>query len=470
MRFLFVLVSVLFLTTSLFANPTIFTVKIADNTEPYLGIWYKKAKNTEATYSRIPLSNPQEFSFELDIKFEQILHFEYADKRFPALVKSGQSLEFSFDGTNILNSLNFKGITATDNNFMAEFQRKFGVKNPVKYDLAYLSFSVAGTVSRQASSHTDKQYFQHRNERKKSAQDFLASKKAIIQPRIFEIYEKQVYYQDLTDRIAYLVINKDRLGLVGILKIKDQYPIPAISNKDAKLLDFPSYQNYLKARLQYEYLPGSYGNARQVAPIIYDLAGTNFTGKATWYLKSEILCTYINRTGDPSLGQERYPVFFKENPYKEYTAKVEKTYGSDLNALTSTPAPLLEAITEDGRNVALQDYQGRVVYVSFWASWCKPCLRNFEKSLDTRKKLQDMGVVLFNVSIDENKEAFYKSLERQSIIGVNALASNTDQTKIAYNLATIPAYYIIDKNGKFAFLSEGSNRDITEEFRVLVEK
>jgi thiol-disulfide isomerase/thioredoxin len=118
----------------------------------------------------------------------------------------------------------------------------------------------------------------------------------------------------------------------------------------------------------------------------------------------------------------------------------------------------------------LQDYQGKVVYISFWASWCKPCLKNFRNNENKRKELQDIGVVLYNVSIDDTKEAFLTALERQDILGVNVLALDTDKTKIEYNLTSIPAYYIIDKNGKFTFLSDDTSRNIVDEFREKIKE
>lgn len=452
------------------AAPSVFYVKIENNNEPYLGLWIEKVRGEAPVYNRIPLNNGDEISFELDIPFEQIMQLEYGKTRFPLLVKPSEQPKIYFSSFDIYNTLSFKGLSATENNFMAEYKREHGAKSSVKYDLAHLSFSVARTISNQASTHSDKQFFFHRDADKEATMAFLAANENQVDNKIFQQYKNKAIYDDLVNRISYFIVNKDRLGLIDLLKIKEAYPLPAGDYSNEKLLNSPAYQNYLKARLQYEYLPGDFGNAKHVAPIIYDLAQTNFTKKASWYLQAEILCVYINKTGAPAFGQERFPDFYKKNPYPEYTDKVRQTYGSDLNAITSTPAPLLEATTPTGKKVALQDYQGKVVYISFWASWCKPCLKNFRNNESKRKELQDIGVVLYNVSIDDNKEAFLASLARQDILGVNVLALDTDKTKIEYNLTSIPAYYIIDKNGKFTFLSEDTSRDIVDEFREKVRE
>ena len=452
------------------AAPSLFYVKIENNNEAYLGLWIEKTRGEAPVYNRIPLNNGDEISFELDIPFEQVMQLEYGKIRFPLLVKPGEQPKIYFSSFDLYNTLSFKGLSATENNFMAEYKREYGAKSSVKYDLAHLSFAVARTISNQASSHTAKQFFFHRDADKETVMSFLSANENQVDNKIFQQYKTKAIYDDLTNRITYFIVNKDRMGMIDLLKLKEAHPLPAGNYSDKSLLDSPAYQNYLKARLQYEYLPGDFGNAKHVSPIIYDLAQTNFSKKASWYLQSEILCVYINKTGAPAFGQERFPDFYKKNPYPEYTEKVKQTYGSDLNATTSTPAPLLEAITADGRKEALQDYQGQVVYISFWASWCKPCLKNFRNNENKRKELQDLGVVLYNVSIDDNKEAFLGALERQDILGVNVLALDTDKTKIEYNLTSIPAYYIIDKNGKFTFLSDDTSRDIVDEFREKVRE
>ena len=452
------------------AAPTLFDIQINNNTEPFLAFYVQKQRDADLVYSRIPLPTDGHTISEIEVPFDQIINFTYGKLSFPVSVRSGAECGIQFDGNNLYKSLTFTGDTAADNNFTAEYNRTYGKPDAVQFSLAHLPFTVAPTVAKQASTHTEEQFFRHRDEQKAAAELFLDRYRGTVSPDIFARVEKAVEYDDLSNRIAYLVVNKNRLTLPEILGVKDRHPLPPVDFKNEELPDYPAFQNYLQARMHYEFLPGAYGDVRQNAPIIYDLAQTAFSGRASWYLQAEILCRYLDKTGSAFFGQDRFPAFYKNNPYPAYTDKVQKVYGNALTGVASTPAPLLEAVTADGRPVALQDYQGKVVYISFWASWCKPCLSNFRKYKDLRRELQAMGVVLYNVSIDDTKEAFLRSLDRQPILGVNALAADTDKTKIEYNLSTIPAYYVIDKTGRFAFLSNEPGRDIKAEFRKLVNR
>ena len=133
-------------------------------------------------------------------------------------------------------------------------------------------------------------------------------------------------------------------------------------------------------------------------------------------------------------------------------------------------APDFEFVLADGSSKKLSDYEGQVLYISFWASWCGPCLTNFEKYEATRKELERIGVVLLNISVDKTEEAYKSSLIRQPIVGNNAWISDQSSIQEAYELYAIPTYHIITKDGDFYFLGDGSGRDVFGEFRALLEQ
>jgi len=132
-------------------------------------------------------------------------------------------------------------------------------------------------------------------------------------------------------------------------------------------------------------------------------------------------------------------------------------------------APDFEFILADGTPKKLSDYKGQVLYISFWASWCAPCLKNFKKYEATRTELEKMGVVLLNISVDQTQDAYKDLLIRQPIIGTNAWTIEKPRIQEAYELFAVPTYHIITKEGDFYFLGDGSGRDIFGEFRALLE-
>jgi len=59
----------------------------------------------------------------------------------------------------------------------------------------------------------------------------------------------------------------------------------------------------------------------------------------------------------------------------------------------------------NGKNVSLSDYQGKVVLMSFWATWCGPCKVEMAHLSEMYKELEGKGFVVLSVSSDDARTA-----------------------------------------------------------------
>lgn len=128
-------------------------------------------------------------------------------------------------------------------------------------------------------------------------------------------------------------------------------------------------------------------------------------------------------------------------------------------------APDFEFIHEKGEQKSLSDYEGEVVYVAFWASWCGPCISNFKKYNAMRKTLEEKGVVLLNVSLDRKKKDWEKALKNYTFLnGENVHVTELRKVMELYQLSTIPEYVILNKKMELVSLSQEKGRDIVADF------
>ena len=55
----------------------------------------------------------------------------------------------------------------------------------------------------------------------------------------------------------------------------------------------------------------------------------------------------------------------------------------------------------NGEDVSLVSYQGKVILLNFWATWCGPCKIEIPAFVELQDKYRDQGLVVLGVSIDD---------------------------------------------------------------------
>jgi len=114
-----------------------------------------------------------------------------------------------------------------------------------------------------------------------------------------------------------------------------------------------------------------------------------------------------------------------------------------------TPASDFTLPSLSGANIALSDTMGeQVVVLSFWATWCGPCLKEMPKLVKIQEELGDQ-VKIFWISVDDAKdEAKVTAIARRFKLPDDQVLKDFERKVVsAYHKRGVPPFtVVIDKN------------------------
>jgi thiol-disulfide isomerase/thioredoxin len=111
----------------------------------------------------------------------------------------------------------------------------------------------------------------------------------------------------------------------------------------------------------------------------------------------------------------------------------------------------LELQTLDARSAQLPGDENTFYLINFWATWCKPCIREIPALLELEKNLAGEGLKLIFISNEDGKkvESFINNRE----LGISSfLMPSAIET---YELLYLPTTYLISPDGQILLKQEG---------------
>lgn len=120
----------------------------------------------------------------------------------------------------------------------------------------------------------------------------------------------------------------------------------------------------------------------------------------------------------------------------------------------------------NGDKESLSDYQGKVVFLNFWATWCGPCRLEMPSMQKLYDEFKDDGLEIVAVNLGERQKTVVKFLEKNEL-SFPVLLDETNMVAGIYGARSIPTTYIIDRNGNILSMTVGTREWYTEETRAL---
>jgi peroxiredoxin len=151
-------------------------------------------------------------------------------------------------------------------------------------------------------------------------------------------------------------------------------------------------------------------------------------------------------------------------------------YPSRPNAPRAAPpdraiAPDFSLPDLTGRRLSLSTYQGKIVLLDFWATWCDPCREEIPHFVELQSKYRDRGLQIVGVSMDDRPEPVRDFCQRFKM-NYPVVMGNAKIGELYGGVLGLPIAFLIGRDGRIYGKHIGAT-DITvfeEEIISLLQK
>ena len=166
---------------------------------------------------------------------------------------------------------------------------------------------------------------------------------------------------------------------------------------------------------------------------------------------------------------------------KSFTTYAEKTTASDpmlvrVRHFAAKPElarmdmpPAMTFTTLAGKPFNLDNMNGKVVLIDFWATWCGPCKQELPHMKKLAEQYAGQPFELISISWDSD-EAAWKQFVAGNGMTWNQYRDADHSLSNLFGINAIPHYFTIDSNGVLAAEALGSGSNIDGRIRKLVQQ
>ncbi len=126
------------------------------------------------------------------------------------------------------------------------------------------------------------------------------------------------------------------------------------------------------------------------------------------------------------------------------------------------PAPSFALQDTNGKTVSLEDFKGRPVIVTFWATWCGPCVAESDELNKLARKNEHLAIL--GLDVDDQPNALEQFLQKRPLSYTVLKAGKIDgPVATSYGVTGLPLTVVIAATGLVDFVAAGGVTEDTLE-------
>jgi peroxiredoxin len=136
-----------------------------------------------------------------------------------------------------------------------------------------------------------------------------------------------------------------------------------------------------------------------------------------------------------------------------------RSWGPAFTNWYGKEAPDFTVTDLNGKKHTLGEYRGKNVMLTFWATWCPPCIAEIPHLIELRKQISEDKLVMLAISYIDPKnttEAVRKFVTVNPVINYPVTSTDEATMPAPYNyINSIPSSFFIAPDGKIKLAAEG---------------
>ena len=106
-----------------------------------------------------------------------------------------------------------------------------------------------------------------------------------------------------------------------------------------------------------------------------------------------------------------------------------------------------------GKPISLKQYQGKTIFINFWATWCKPCIYEMPSIAEAQSMLQNEKII-FLLASNESAEQIKDFSNAHNYKFYYVIIENSEEM----NVQALPTTFIFNRKGNLVFSETGSRK------------
>ena len=165
------------------------------------------------------------------------------------------------------------------------------------------------------------------------------------------------------------------------------------------------------------------------------------------YLVASFSIYYIDSEGVDD-AEEVKAIFNKEVTNPVMQAAFNSLYAQGSSVAKGSKAHGFKYLDINGKEVSLDDFKGRYVYIDIWATWCAPCREEYPHLQMLEKAFQGTNISFVSISTDQDEAKWKQTVKDEKMGGIQLHTGGDEDFLNAFRVKGIPRFILINPEGR----------------------